>query len=164
MLTCLRHVGAVPCLGTDAQPPLRRSSNSFRPLHLRAYRARRIRSYRHHGGWHPLPSNSVNPSGSVSLCLGGKSSPSSLSKLNFGLSTVANRLVFLAFGPFSISFRINTCISVASKQLYPPLESTLAKKQGEGGGGVSGKAESSLFPNKFSSPKKNTAEPLSAWG
>jgi hypothetical protein len=33
------------------------------------------------------------------------------------------------------TFRINTCISVASKRLYLPLESTLMKKQGEGGGG-----------------------------
>jgi hypothetical protein len=33
----------------------------------------------------------------------------------------------------SMSFRINTCRSVASKRLYPPLESTLAKNRGEGG-------------------------------
>src|SRR5579863_7858712 len=32
------------------------------------------------------------------------------------------------------TFRINTCISVASKRLYLPSESTLTKKQGEGGG------------------------------
>ena len=32
-------------------------------------------------------------------------------------------------------FRINTCISVASKRLYLPLESTLTKKPGEGEGG-----------------------------
>jgi len=36
----------------------------------------------------------------------------------------------------SNSFRINTCISVASKQLYLPLESTLVKKRGEGEGCV----------------------------
>jgi hypothetical protein len=35
------------------------------------------------------------------------------------------------------TFRINTCISVASKGLYLPLESTLMKKPGDGGGGVS---------------------------
>jgi hypothetical protein len=33
------------------------------------------------------------------------------------------------------SFRINTCVSIASKQLHLPLESTLVKKPGEGGGG-----------------------------
>jgi len=32
------------------------------------------------------------------------------------------------------TFRINTCVSVASKGLYLPLESTLMKKPGEGGG------------------------------
>src|ERR1700688_1700071 len=57
----------------------------------------------------------------------------------FRLSTFDYRLwqivsLFLVFGPFSISFRINTCISVASKRLYPSLESTLMKKPGEGGG------------------------------
>src|SRR4029077_1758625 len=31
-------------------------------------------------------------------------------------------------------FRINTYTSVASKRLYPPLESTLMKKPGGGGG------------------------------
>ena len=45
VITCAGHVGAVPCLGTDAKPPLRRSSKSFRPLHLRVLLARRIRSY-----------------------------------------------------------------------------------------------------------------------
>ena len=36
---------------------------------------------------------------------------------------------------FSLTmFRINTYISVASKRLHLPLESTLTKKQGEGGG------------------------------
>jgi hypothetical protein len=50
---------------------------------------------------------------------------------------------FFAFGlqlstgdckmPFPLTtFRINTCISVASKRLYPPLESTLTKKGGRG--------------------------------
>ena len=35
--------------------------------------------------------------------------------------------------PLSLTlFRINTCISVASKRLYLPLESTLTKKPGEG--------------------------------
>jgi hypothetical protein len=34
------------------------------------------------------------------------------------------------------TFRINTCISVASKGLYLPLESTLMKKGGEGEGGL----------------------------
>src|ERR1700686_3055418 len=38
------------------------------------------------------------------------------------------------FGAPITTFRINTYISVASKQLYLPLESTLMKKQGEGGG------------------------------
>jgi len=38
------------------------------------------------------------------------------------------------FGAPITTFRINTCISVASKRLYPPLESTLTKKPGEGGG------------------------------
>src|SRR5579864_2133767 len=46
------------------------------------------------GGGTPSLANSVNPSGSVSLCLGGKSSPGSLSNFNLGLSTVANRLAF----------------------------------------------------------------------
>jgi hypothetical protein len=40
------------------------------------------------------------------------------------------------FGAPITTFRINTCISVASKRLYPPLESTLMKKGGEGGGGL----------------------------
>ena len=36
--------------------------------------------------------------------------------------------------PFPLTtFRINTCISVASKRLYLPLKSTLMKKPGEGG-------------------------------
>jgi hypothetical protein len=35
---------------------------------------------------------------------------------------------------FVSTFRINTCISVASKQLYLPLESTLVKKGGRGEG------------------------------
>src|SRR4029077_16193991 len=35
--------------------------------------------------------------------------------------------------PALTTFRINTCISVASKRLYLPLESTLMKKPGEGG-------------------------------
>src|SRR5579864_2644986 len=40
----------------------------------------------------------------------------------------------LASLPLSLTtFRINTCISVASKQLHPPLESTLMKKPGGGG-------------------------------
>ena len=34
---------------------------------------------------------------------------------------------------FVSTFRINTCISVASKRLYLPLESTLVKKGGGGG-------------------------------
>ena len=37
------------------------------------------------------------------------------------------------FGAPITTFRINTCISVASKRLYLPLESTLMKKPGEGG-------------------------------
>src|ERR1700688_1243206 len=56
--------------------------------------------------------------------------------------------LFLAFGPFSISFRINTCISVASKQLYPSLESTFMKKPGEGRGVCTQKAKSCLFRYK----------------
>jgi hypothetical protein len=53
------------------------ANKSFR---IRSYRhpARnsfRFHSYKNTGGWHPLPSNSVHRSGSVSLCLGGKSSP-----------------------------------------------------------------------------------------
>ena len=48
--------------------------------------------------------------------------------LSFQLSTVDCKL------PSALTtFRINTCISVASKQLYLPLESTLMKKPGEGG-------------------------------
>src|SRR5579864_3399891 len=39
--------------------------------------------------------------------------------------------------PALTTFRINTCISVASKRLYLSLETTLTKKPGEGGGGVS---------------------------
>src|ERR1700720_3631256 len=39
------------------------------------------------------------------------------------------------------TFRINTYISVASKRLYLPLESTLMKKPGEGGGGCQGGAD-----------------------
>jgi hypothetical protein len=136
------------------------ANKSFR---IRSYRHPvrnpfRFRSHKHPGGWHPLPSNSVHRSGSVSLCLGGKSSPAL-----FRLSTldcrpaasslclrapVANRLLFLASGLFSISFRINTCISVASKQLYPPLESTLVKKPGEGGGCVSTPNPTVSFPQQ----------------
>ena len=37
------------------------------------------------------------------------------------------------FGAPITTFRINTCISVASKRLYLPLESALTKKGGEGG-------------------------------
>src|SRR5579864_3518064 len=37
------------------------------------------------------------------------------------------------FGAPITTFRINTYISVASKQLYLPLKSTLTKKPGEGG-------------------------------
>jgi len=97
VITCAGHVGAVPCLGTDAKPPLRRSSKSFRMrsyancpiLHyfganksfrIRLYRHPacnpfRIRSYKHPGGWR-------GPSAST------------LSAFNFRLSTVANRLAF----------------------------------------------------------------------
>ena len=39
------------------------------------------------------------------------------------------------FGAPITTFRINTCISVASKRLYLPLESTLMKKGGGGGRG-----------------------------
>ena len=38
---------------------------------------------------------------------------------------------------FVTTFRINTCISVASKRLYLPLESILMKKRGEGEGPAS---------------------------
>jgi hypothetical protein len=127
------------------------ANKSFR---IRSYRhpARnsfRFRSYKHPGGWHPLPSNSVHRSGSVSLCLGGKSSPALFRLSTFDCrpaassaclrASVANRHVFLASGLFSISFSINTCISVGSKQLYPPLESTLVKKPGRGWGCVNPK-------------------------
>src|SRR5579864_1021934 len=40
------------------------------------------------------------------------------------------------FGAPVTTFRINTYISVASKGLYLPLESTLMKKGGEGEGGL----------------------------
>jgi len=64
--------------------------------------------FKNTGGWGCLASNSVYRSASVSLC---------------------RRLPRPGRGDKSSSlttFRINTCISVASKQLYPPLESTLA--------------------------------------
>ena len=102
-----------------------RFGKSFR---FRSYRnpARnpfKIRSYKNTGGWRCLAYNPVYRSGSVSLCpslprpgRGGKSTPA---LHNFG-------------APIT-TFRINTCISVASKRLYLPLESPLTKKGGEGG-------------------------------
>ena len=67
-----------------------------------------IRSYENPGGWHPLP-------------------PFSPDSSDCQLSAVDCRL------PFPLTtFRINTCISVASKGLYLPLESTLMKKGGRG--------------------------------
>jgi hypothetical protein len=83
----------------------------------------RIRSYKHPGGWHPSLGNSVQPSGSVSLCF---SPPRPRDGKN--TSDLHN------FSAPITTFRINTCVSVASKRLYLPLESTLMKKGGEGGG------------------------------
>ena len=50
--------------------------------------------------------------------------------------------------PALTTFRINTCISVASKRLYLPLESTLMKKQGEGGGGLLTSIRTSAKPRR----------------
>jgi len=102
------------------------ASKSFR---IRSYRtpARNpfiIRSYKIPGGWRPLSCNSVDQSGSVSLSLSLRAGPRGKNT-----SDLHN------FGAPITTFRINTCISVASKRLYPPLESTLTKKPGEGGGG-----------------------------
>jgi hypothetical protein len=100
-------------------------------------------------GWGCLTYNSVYRSGSVPLCRrlprpgrGGKASPSlclgsASSDLHRPLLTrkPGNRPPDLHnFGAPITTFRINTCISVASKRLYPPLESTLTKKGGEGEG------------------------------
>jgi hypothetical protein len=48
----------------------------FRSYRHLAYNSFRIRSYKITGGWRPLAHNSVSSSGSVSLCLCGKSAPS----------------------------------------------------------------------------------------
>jgi hypothetical protein len=67
--------------------------------------------------------------------------------------------LFLVFGPFSISFRINTCISVASKQLYPYLESTLMKKPGDGEGVCLPKTKPCLFRSEPSDGKGGLTKP-----
>ena len=46
-------------------------------------------------------------------------------------------------------FRINTCISVASKRLYLPLESTLMKKRGGGGASPLAARRSPLITRHF---------------
>jgi len=68
----------------------------------------------------------------------------SLSRKSFLCHSYANTFAgcatppkILPLSPALTTFRINTCISVASKQLYPPVESTLVKKRGKGEGGVS---------------------------
>jgi hypothetical protein len=82
------------------------ANKSFR---MRSYRhpARnsfRIRSYKNPGGWGPLPLPDLHES------------PVTNHKSHCSVTT----------------FRINTCISVASKRLYLSLESTLMKKGGRG--------------------------------
>ena len=123
-------------------------ANSFSPLHLRAHLARRIRSYKITGRWHPL---SINPT-LCPLCLSGKPALSALC-LHFPSPDLDRSFSVLSVPLWQIqssipspgasdlhnfraavtSFRINTCISVASKRLYLSLESTLTKKPGEGG-------------------------------
>ena len=68
--------------------------------------------------------------------------PPPLRKLRaLGVSALSFSSIFLRRSPLATHhspllsltlFRINTCISVASKRLYLPLESTLTKKPGEG--------------------------------
>ena len=95
---------------------------------------------------------------------GGYPGSFSVPPIRIGLSvlcvSVANRLVFLTFGLFSISFRINTCISVVSKRLYPALESTLMKKPGRGGGVCLTKTKrgcSATSPDKTCPPRSAAA-------
>jgi hypothetical protein len=97
--------------------------------------------FKNTGGWGCLAYSSVYRSGSVSLRLG-------LHPPGWGGKPPLVRSVFSValwqslwsdshnFGAPITTFRINTCISVASKQLYLPLESTLTKKPGEGEGGT----------------------------
>ena len=102
------------------------ANKSFR---FRSYRhpARnpfRIRSYKNTRGVAPLPSPDSHESPVPSH----------------------RRLCFLT------TFRINTCVSVASKRLYLPLESTLMKKPGEGG------------PHPFTAPTVLTRPEVSEGG
>ena len=60
------------------------------------------------------------------------------------------------FGAPVNTFRINTCISVASKRLYLPLESTLMKKGGEGGPGGRSK-DRRYVPRKTQARSARTA-------
>ena len=83
----------------------------------------RIRSYTITGGWCPLLSPDLHGSQATShgpLPSGKKPWDRPPDLHNFG-------------APIT-TFRINTSISVASKRLYLPLESTLMKKGGEGEG------------------------------
>src|SRR4029077_13522354 len=115
-------------ISSYANRPILHYLGATKSFRIRSYRNRarnsfRMRSYKNtQGVASPLSTFPSIPSAhfpnlrSVSLCWrlprpgrGGKSSPLS-------------------------PFRINTYISVASKRLYLPLESTLMKKGGEGGG------------------------------
>jgi hypothetical protein len=64
-------------------------------------------------------------------CLSGKSSPGCGVRLPRSSRITGHESQAT---PSITTFKINTCVSVASKRLYPPLESTLTKKPGEGGG------------------------------
>jgi len=124
-----RHAANSFRIRSYANRPILHYFGANKSFRIRSYRhpARnpfRIRSYEKPGGWGCPPGNSADHLGSVSPCRrlprrgrGGK-----------GASDLHN------FGAPITTFRINTCISVASKRLYLPLESTLMKKQGEGGG------------------------------
>ena len=113
------------------------ANKSFR---FRSYRhpARnpfRIRSYENPGGWHPLSSTDLHES----LVTSHRPRPSwgPLPPIFTGHESQITGHPppdLHNFGAPITTFRINTCISVASKELYLPLESTLMKKGGEGGG------------------------------
>jgi hypothetical protein len=94
-----------------------------------------IRSYENPGGWHSLPSTDLHEPQSTS----NRSHPSRGPLPPIFTGHEAQITGHAApdlhnFGAPITTFRINTYISVASKRLYLPLESTLMKKGGEGEG------------------------------
>jgi hypothetical protein len=93
-----------------------------------------IRSYKITGGWHPLPSPDLHEPQVTS----NRSHPSRGPLPPIFTGHESQIMGHAApdlhnFGAPITTFRINTYISVASKRLYLPLESTLMKKGGGGG-------------------------------